>query len=131
MIVYNSITSYFCAPIKRNINVGTLVAMYENVQRVVIVFSPGTEAIEYEDKQTTDLFDGLVVNSDYFAFVSQTQEDSFGNVIGNSALAWINGLPQANMRQMSNGQIQFWDFGLSAWVIPVLVNGVMEYQVAP
>ena len=128
MIVYNSVASYFCTPLNRKINVGTLIAKYEYVRRLVIVFSPGTEAIEYEDAKTTDWFDQLQNNAEFFNYLYTQQEDVFGNVVGVPIGAWMNNLSNPNMRQMPDGTAQWWDFGLNAWVIPVLVNGVMEYH---
>jgi len=80
MNVYRSVSSYFCSSLNRKINVGTLIAKYESVRRLVIVFSPGTEAIEYEDASTTNWFDELENNASFFSFVSHANEDSFGNV---------------------------------------------------
>ena len=139
MIVYTSVASYFCTPLNRKINIGTLVAKYENVRKLVIVFNPGEKGIEYlyndyknalHDVFQTEAkwFYALADNPEFFTLTATYPEDIFGNVSG--TIGWANGLPNANMRQMSDGTVQVWDFGLSAWVIPVLKNGVMEYLLA-
>ena len=86
MNVYQSVASYFCSPLKRNINIGTLVAKYESVRRIVIVYSPGKEAIQYEGAKDTDWFDQLETNSAFFTFVSHSNEDAYGNVYSKSSV---------------------------------------------
>ena len=139
MIVYTSIASFFCSPLNRKINVGTQVAKYEHTRKLVIVFNPGEKGIEYvysdykntlhtDFQSVTKWFYALAENPEFFTLTATYPEDEFGNVAG--TVGWANGLPNANMRQMPDGTIQLWDFGMNAWVIPVLNNGVMEYHLA-
>lgn len=54
---------------------------------------------------------------------------AIGDVAASNPIAatWAN-VDGAQMRQRPDGLIEFYDFTLSKWVVPVLKNGVIEYQ---
>jgi len=95
---------------------------------------------------------------DIFEKISTVPEDEYGNVIINSPaititsisnltsnglvttsggngtlgvltnIPFLNDLGNNNVRQKTDGTIQFWDYGDSLWHTPVLMNGVFSWS---